>query len=88
MPLNRPTIKETHPNIDCKFCELHNYVESDGKTQTIYKYAVCNNLKKTHGCCYIDIAFKANPLDFKTSCQNCKEYVSKSQLSFFLNYVC
>ena len=39
--------------------------------------------KKTYGCGYIDIVFSANPLTFETSCQNCKYYISKSQLNLF-----
>lgn len=80
----QPTIKETKPNIDCEFCEVHNYVESDGKTPSEYQYAMCNNPKKTHGCCSISIVLKANPLMVETSCQNCKEYLSESQLQLKL----
>lgn len=78
--MTQPTIKETQPNTDCKFCELHHYVKADGKTPTKHQYALCNNPKKTMGCMHIDIVFKANPLEFTTSCQNCQEYISKNQL--------
>ena len=46
MPINQPTIEETKPKVDCVYCEIHNYVESDGKTPSKYKYALCNNPKK------------------------------------------
>lgn len=83
MSIFQPTIEDTKPNLDCVYCEVHNYLKSDGKTPTKYRYAQCNNQKKTGGFCYIDIVFKVAGFSFETSCQNCKEYVSKSQLNLF-----
>lgn len=79
----QPTIENTKPNTDCVYCEIYNYVESDGKTPSKDKYAVCVNRKKTGGCQHIDIALKGNPLLFQVSCKNCKEYKSRSQLELF-----
>ena len=84
MSYKQPTIEDTKPNTDCKYCVLHHYVESDGKTPCREQYAQCTCPEKTQGFMTIDIVFASNPLEFNTSCQNCENYISKRQLELFL----
>lgn len=80
--INPHDIRVTHPEIDCKFCELHNFVDWEGNVVDS-QYALCTNQENSHGCTAIDIVYDATNLLWEVSCKNCKKFISKNQLLLF-----
>lgn len=80
--MNDKDIRESKPNVNCKWCEVHNFVDMEGN-ETESQYAVCTHQAKTQGCVSIDITATGNALLFETSCKDCKYYESKGQLTIF-----
>lgn len=80
--MNRKDIRLTKPNTVCKYCVLHHFVNFNGK-QLEEQYAECTNKIKSWGMWSIDITEEGNPLQWETTCRNCKQYESKRQLSIF-----
>lgn len=75
-------IRNTNPRIDCRWCELHNFVDFKGN-HFDEQYAVCKNQVKSWGMDSIDITKEGNPLQWETNCTNCKHFESNRQLSLF-----
>lgn len=80
--MNRHDIRITHPRIDCRWCEIHNFVDLKGN-HVREQYAECTNKIKSWGMASIDITKEGNPLMWETKCENCKLYDPKMQLSLF-----
>lgn len=80
--MNRNDIRVTTPRTDCRWCEIHNFVDFDGN-HLKEQYAVCTNRVKSWGMVSIDITKDGNPLEWETKCENCMSYESKMQLSLF-----
>lgn len=80
--MNRKDIRITLPRKDCRFVEIHNFVDLKGN-KLASQYALCRNRYKAQDCYSIDITLKGNPLLWETSCHNCKYYDSSNQLSLF-----
>lgn len=80
--MNRKDIRKTKPRIDCRWCEIHNFVDFSGN-HVEEQYAECTNQIKSWGMVSIDITEEGNPLEWETSCKNCKHYESTRQLSIF-----
>ena len=76
-------IRLTKPNVDCVYCELHHFVDFITKKHVEEMYAVCTNKVKSQGMVSIDITQDGNPLQWETTCKNCKLYCNKNQLDLF-----
>lgn len=80
--MNRKDIRITQPRIDCRWCEIRNFVDFHGN-HVKEQYAVCRNQVKSWGMVSIDITKEGNPLEWETKCENCKCYESIKQLELF-----
>ena len=75
-------IDNSKPRKDCVFCQIHNFVDMKGNKLPL-QYALCDNQVVSMGMVTIQIVFKAMPFEYNTSCQHCKHYKSKQQLTLF-----
>lgn len=80
--MNRKDIRITKPHTDCRWCKIHNFRNLDGSKRE-EQYAECTNQVKSWGMVAIDITKEGNPLEWETSCTNCKKFESINQLSIF-----
>ena len=80
--MNRKDIRNTNPRNDCRWCELHYFVDFKGN-HVDEQYAECTNQIKSWGMVSIDITKEGNPLEWETKCESCKYYESKMQLELF-----
>lgn len=77
--MNRKDIRITKPHTDCRWCQIHNFVDFYGN-HVKEQYAVCTNQVKSWGMVSIDITQEGNPLEWETKCENCKFYDTIKQL--------
>ena len=81
--MNEKDIRITKPKTDCKFCETRQFVDFHGNHIDGEYYAECRNREKSQGMTVIDITAEANPLEFTTSCHNCRHYDNRQQMTLF-----
>lgn len=80
--MNPYNIKLTKPKIDCKFCELHNFLDRNNQP-TSDQYAMCNNQNITKGVETIQIGCSTSAIMWTVACKGCKHYIYKNQLDLF-----
>lgn len=80
--LHRKDIRITRPRTDCRWVRIHNFVDFAGN-HLDEQYAECTNQIKSWGMVSIDITKEGNPLEWETSCENCKYYETTNQLLLF-----
>lgn len=75
-------IENSKPRRDCIYCQIRNFVDLEGKKLPL-QYAQCSNKVVSYGMTAIDIVTRVEPFEYTTSCNNCKHYESKQQLTLF-----
>jgi hypothetical protein len=82
-PQEEHYIKNAEPNTDCIYCVVRHYRNSEGDGFAAEQYAECECPAVCKGLTSMDITFKPDSFGTTTSCQNCKHYKGKSQLTLF-----
>ena len=76
-------IQNAKPDTDCIYCEVQHYRNGNGTGFAPEQYAQCKCPAICRGMEHVDITFRADPFGLTTSCQKCKHYKGRRQLTLF-----